>query len=114
MERPSETITVKDNRTGQTVEIPIEQGRYIDAKYFKQLDCLAKEEASLCIYDAYFLNTAVVRSKISYVDGERGILLYRGYRVEELIEKSNYLEVSFLLIYGHLPDTVFAISVFSL
>ncbi|PJF18120.1 Citrate synthase [Paramicrosporidium saccamoebae] len=58
----------------------------------------------LRVYDPAFLNTAVVKSQVSYVDGERGILLYRGYRIEDLLKHSNYLEVAYLLIYGELPD----------
>lgn len=113
------TLTVTDNRTGKQYEMPIEHERYVNAKEFQQIlhsnrdakagndtDEASAEDDGLCIYDPGFVNTAVVRSKISYVDGERGILLYRGYRIEDLVEHSNYLDVAYLLIYGDLPDRV--------
>ena len=118
-----QTLTVTDNRTGRTYSIPIEDGRYINATAFQDIndssamlngtedadDGTESDEshssaAGLCLYDPAFFNTAVVRSKVSFVDGERGILLYRGYRIEDLVQHSNFLEVAYLLIYGALPD----------
>lgn len=107
------SLTIIDNRTGISYNIPIEDGNTIQAIYFKKIhdttDQIGSQEddsssGGLRIFDPAFLNTAVVRSQISYVDGERGILLYRGYRIEDLLQHSNYLEVAYLLIYGELPD----------
>ncbi|KND00222.1 citrate (Si)-synthase [Spizellomyces punctatus DAOM BR117] len=95
------TLTVLDNRTGKTYEVPIEEGT-IKATDFQKI----KEGAGpgIRIYDPAYQNTAVARSKICEIDGDKGILRYRGYPIEELAEKSNFLEVSYLLIYGELPS----------
>ncbi|GIW12549.1 MAG: citrate synthase [Dehalococcoidia bacterium] len=95
------TLTVIDNRTGKSYELPIQDGaiRAIDLRQIKT----GPDDFGLLSYDPAFLNTASCRSAITYIDGETGILEYRGYPIEELCEKSTFLEVAYLLIYGHLP-----------
>lgn len=92
----SESITVTDNRTGQSLEIPIERGG-IAAKEF------AKAVPGVWFYDPAFMTTAAAESSITYLDGEKGILRYRGYPIEQLAESSTYLEVAYLLLNGELP-----------
>lgn len=101
------TITVIDNRTGKSIEIELLNGKFIPSTAFKNLTLDEKDSSGICCYDPGFLNTAVAASKISYVDGDNGILRYRGYLIEELCEHCNFLEVAFLLIYGSLPTKVF-------
>lgn len=100
---PNNTITVTDNRTGKTVEIPINDQCFIDALQFKQLTLNEEDEIGITMYDPAFMNTAVSTSAITYIDGENGVLMYRGYDIEELAEKASFLEVAYLLIYGRLP-----------
>jgi citrate synthase len=97
----SETLTVTDNRTGRTYELPIEDGtiRSLDLRQIKVSD----DDFGLMGYDPAFMNTASCRSAITFLDGERGLLEYRGYPIEQLAEKSTYLEVAYLLIFGELP-----------
>ncbi|HET7554104.1 MAG TPA: citrate/2-methylcitrate synthase, partial [Gaiellaceae bacterium] len=90
-----ETLTITDNRTGKTFEAPIEDGA---------IRATAMKEAGLMSYDPAFLNTASVRSEITFIDGDAGILRYRGYPIEQLAERSTYLETAYLLIHGELPD----------
>src|SRR3990172_8828310 len=96
-----DTLTVTDNRTGKTYELPIENGA-IRAKDLRQIRG-DEEDYGLKGYDPAFLNTAACKSRITYIDGEKGILRYRGYPIEQLAEKSNYLEVANLILYGELP-----------
>ena len=96
-----ETLTVVDNRTGKTYELPIEDGT-VRAKHFRQIRAY-EGDFGLMVYDPGFANTASCRSAITHVDGERGILEYRGYPIEELAEKSSFLETAYLLIHGDLP-----------
>jgi citrate synthase len=96
-----DTLTVTDNRTGKTYELPIENGA-IRAKDLRQIR-VDDEDYGLKSYDPAFLNTAACKSRITYIDGEKGILRYRGYPIEQLAEKSNYLEVAYLILYGELP-----------
>ncbi|KAJ3032620.1 hypothetical protein HDV00_007314 [Rhizophlyctis rosea] len=96
------TLTVLDNRTGKTYEVPIKDGT-IQATAFQ---AMRDGGEGIRIYDPAYQNTAVARSSICEIDGEQGILRYRGYPIEELAEKSNFLEVSYLLIYGELPSKV--------
>jgi len=91
-----QTITVTDNRTGESYELPIENGG-IAAKDF------AKAVPGVWFYDPAFMQTAAAESSITYLDGEAGILRYRGYPIEQLAEKSTYLEVAYLLLHGELP-----------
>src|SRR5213594_642380 len=96
-----ETLTVVDNRTGKTYELPIEGGT-VRAKHFRQIKAY-EDDFGLMVYDPGFANTASCRSAITHVDGERGILEYRGYPIEELAENSSFLETAYLLIHGELP-----------
>jgi len=96
------TLTITDNRTGKTYEVPIENGaiRAIDLRQIKEND----DDFGLMTYDPAFLNTASCKSKVTYIDGDRGILNYRGYPIEQLAEKSTFLETAYLLIHGELPN----------
>jgi len=95
------TLSITDNRTGRRYEIPIEDGaiRSIDLRQIK----VDEEDFGLLAYDPAFLNTASCRSAITFIDGDKGILEYRGYPIEQLAEQSSYLEVAYLLIHGELP-----------
>jgi citrate synthase len=96
-----ETLTVRDNRTGQEYEVPILDGAIKAADMGKiRVD---EETPGLAVYDPGFVNTASCRSSVTFIDGEKGILEYRGYPIEQLAEKSTYLEVAYLLIHGELP-----------
>lgn len=97
----NDTLTITDNRTGRTYEVPItdETIQAIDLRQIKVKD----DEFGMMTYDPAFSNTAACRSAITYIDGDAGILHYRGYPIAELAEKSSYLEVAYLLIYGELP-----------
>ncbi|HLH65835.1 MAG TPA: citrate synthase [Solirubrobacteraceae bacterium] len=96
-----ETLTVTDNRTGRTYEIPIQDGT-IRATELRKIK-LSDDDFGLMTYDPAYMATASCRSSITFIDGDRGILEYRGYPIEELAEKSTYLEVAYLLIHGRLP-----------
>jgi len=97
----TQTLTVTDNRTGQTYELPITDGtiRGLDLRQIKTDD----EDFGLMSYDPAFMNTASCRSAVTFIDGDKGILEYRGYPIEQLAEKSSYLEVAYLLVHGELP-----------
>ena len=97
----AETLTITDNRTGKQYEIPIQDGtiRAADLRKIK----VTSDEFGMMTYDPAFMNTASCRSRITFIDGDKGILCYRGYPIEQLAEKSNYLEVSYLLLHGELP-----------
>ena len=92
-----ESITITDNRTGESVEIPIAEGG-VDASAWRKL------LPNVWFYDEAFTTTACTRSAITEIDGDAGILRYRGYPIEQLAESSTYLEVAYLLIYGELPS----------
>ena len=92
-----QSITVTDNRTGDSLEIPIENGG-VSAKE------IIKAAPGLWVYDPAFMATAAAESSITYLDGEAGILRYRGYPIEQLAEHSTYLEVAYLLMHGELPN----------
>jgi citrate synthase len=98
----TDSLTVRDNRTGTEYEIPITDGtiRAADLGQIKTAD----DEPGLATYDPGFVNTASCRSSVTYIDGEAGILEYRGYPIEQLAEKSSFLEVAYLLIHGELPS----------
>ncbi len=98
----SNTLTIKDDRTGKEYQIPINNGT-ISAKDLRQLK-INDNDFGLSTYDPGLVNTAVCKSKITYIDGDAGILRYRGYPIEELAERKEYLEVAYLLIYGELPS----------
>jgi citrate synthase len=95
------SLSITDNRTGKAYEIPIEAGaiRAVDLRQVRT----GHDDFGLLSYDPAFLNTASCRSTITYIDGDRGILEYRGYPIEQLAEQSSYLEVAYLLVHGQLP-----------
>ena len=95
------TLTVTDNRTGKTYEFPITDGT-IRATELRNIK-VADDDFGLMTYDPAFMNTASCRSAITYLDGDNGVLRYRGYPIEQLAEKSTFLEVAWLLIHGDLP-----------
>jgi citrate synthase len=99
---PNETLTITDNRTGKTYTLPINNDaiRAIDLRQIKT----GPEDFGLLSYDPAFLNTASCQSAVTYLDGDRGILRYRGYPIEQLAEKCSFLEVAFLLLNGELPS----------
>ncbi|TSD68487.1 citrate synthase [Aeromicrobium piscarium] len=96
-----QTLTVRDNRTGDEYELDITDGA-IRASDVGKIG-KTEDEAGLAVYDPGFTNTASTRSAVTFIDGDKGILEYRGYPIEQLAESSNFLEVAYLLIYGELP-----------
>ena len=99
---PQDSLTITDNRTGQSYAIPIENGtiRAMDLRKIKT----EAEDFGLMTYDPAFMNTASCKSAITYIDGDRGILRYRGYPIDILAENCTYLEVAYLLLFGELPS----------
>lgn len=97
-----DSLTVTDNRTGRTYELPITNGT-IKALDLRQIK-VDKDDFGLMSYDPAFKNTAATKSTITYIDGDKGILEYRGYPIEQLAEKSTYLEVAYLILHGELPN----------
>jgi citrate synthase len=97
----ADTLTIIDNRTGKQYEVPITHDtiKSMDLRQIKVKD----DDFGLMTYDPAFLNTASCTSKVTYIDGDKGILRYRGYPIEELAERSNFLETSYLVLYGELP-----------
>jgi citrate synthase len=95
------TLSVTDNRTGRSYEIEINDGT-VRSTDFRQIK-VADDDFGLMTYDPAYMNTASCRSEITYLDGEKGVLEYRGYPIEQLAEKSTYLEVAYLLVEGELP-----------
>ncbi|MGB6430624.1 MAG: citrate synthase [Candidatus Acidiferrales bacterium] len=97
-----DTLSVTDNRTGKTFELPIssETIRALDLRPMK----VEPDDFGLMSYDPAFTNTALCKSRITFIDGDKGILRYRGYPIEELAEKSSYLETAYLILYGELPN----------
>ena len=98
-----DTLSVTDNRTGKTYEIPIEEGNVIRATALREIKT-GPEDFGMMSYDPALANTATCKSRVTFIDGDKGILRYRGYPIEELAEKSNYLEVAYLIVKGELPD----------
>jgi citrate synthase len=98
----ADTLTITDNRTGKQYEVKIQDGT-IRAADLRQIKVTA-DEFGMMTYDPAFMNTAACRSKITFIDGDRGILLYRGYPIDQLAEHSDYLETSYLLLFGELPN----------
>jgi citrate synthase len=94
-------LTVRDNRTGRDYELKVEDGaiRALDLRKIK----VSADDFGLMSYDPAFMNTASCRSRITFIDGDKGILRYRGYPIEELAERSSYLEVAYLILNGELP-----------
>ena len=97
-----DALTVVDQRTGKSYDLPITDGaiRAIDLRQIK----VDAEDFGLLSYDPAFLNTASCRSRITFIDGDKGILRYRGYPIDELAEKGTYLEIAYLLVHGELPS----------
>ena len=101
---PKDTLTVIDHRTGRQYEIPVQDGA-IRAVDLRQIKVSADGgDPGLMTYDPGYVNTASCRSAISFIDGEKGILRYRGYPIEQLAERSTFLETAYLLLYGELPS----------
>ena len=96
-----DTLTITDNRTGKQYEIPIQDGtiRAMDLRQIK----VVPDEFGMMTYDPAFMNTASCRSRITYIDGDDGVLLYRGYPIEQLAERSDFLETAYLILFGELP-----------
>ena len=99
---PDSRLTVVDHRTGKQYEIPIQDGtiRALDLRQIKA----SADDFGLMTYDPGYTNTAACRSRITFIDGDKGILRYRGYPIEELAEHSDHLETAYLLLHGELPD----------
>jgi citrate synthase len=97
-----DSLTITDNRTGQSYELPIQEGtiKAIDLRKIKN----GPEDFGLMTYDPAFTNTASCQSHITFIDGDQGILNYRGYPIEQLAERSTYLETAFLILNGELPS----------
>jgi citrate synthase len=100
-ERMADTLTITDNRTGKQYEIPIQDGtiRAMDLRQIK----VVSDEFGMMTYDPAFMNTAACRSRITFIDGDKGVLLYRGYPIEQLAEHSDFLETAYLILFGELP-----------
>ena len=98
----ADTLTITDNRTGKQYELPIQDGtiRAMDLRKIK----VADDDFGMMTYDPAFMNTAACRSKITYIDGDQGVLLYRGYPIEQLAEHSDFLETAYLILFGELPQ----------
>ncbi len=99
----ADTLTITDNRTGKQYEVPIAEGtiRAMDLRKIKA----SPEDFGLMTYDPAFQNTASCRSSITFIDGDKGILEYRGYPIDQLAEHSSYLETAYLILFGELPTT---------
>ncbi|NUR09009.1 MAG: citrate synthase [Nocardioidaceae bacterium] len=96
-----DSLTIRDNRTGQSYDVPISQGTVKAADLGKIR--AGDDQPGIAVYDPGFVNTASCKSAVTFIDGEKGILEYRGYPIEQLAEKSSFLEVTYLLIHGELP-----------
>ncbi|HYT66071.1 MAG TPA: citrate synthase [Vicinamibacterales bacterium] len=97
----ADTLTITDNRNGKRYEIPIQDGT-IKATDLRQIKVTA-DEFGMMTYDPAFMNTAACKSRITYIDGDKGVLLYRGYPIEQLAEQSDFLETAWLILFGELP-----------
>ncbi|MBI4886988.1 MAG: citrate synthase [Acidobacteria bacterium] len=97
----ADTLTITDHRTGKQYDLPITDGT-IRATDLRQIKA-GPDDTGLATYDPAFMNTACCRSRITYIDGDKGILEYRGYPIEQLAERSTYLETAYLIIFGELP-----------
>ncbi len=104
-----DTLTITDNRTGEIYEVPISYGTYpeygaaIPASELRKIKA-SENDFGLITYDPGYTNTGSCKSNITFVDGQRGLLRYRGYPIDQLAEKSNYLEISYLLLNGERPN----------
>jgi citrate synthase len=97
----TDTLSITDNRTGKKYDVPIQDGtiRAMDLRQIKT----GADDFGLMTYDPAFMNTANCRSAITYIDGDKGVLLYRGYPIEQLAEESDFLETAYLILFGELP-----------
>jgi citrate synthase len=98
----ADTLTITDNRTGKQYQVPIQDGT-IKATDLRQIK-VTPDEFGLMTYDPAFMNTANCKSRITYIDGDKGVLLYRGYPIEQLAEQSDFLETASLILNGELPQ----------
>jgi citrate synthase len=98
----ADSLTITDNRTGKQYEVPVVDGT-IKAMDLRQIRT-GPDDFGLMTYDPAFQNTAACRSAITFIDGDKGILLYRGYPIEQLAEESSYLETAYLILFGELPS----------
>ena len=96
-----DTLTITDNRTGKKYDVPIQDGT-IKATDLRQIKVTA-DEFGMMTYDPAFMNTAACKSRITHIDGDKGVLLYRGYPIEQLAEQSDFLETAYLILFGELP-----------
>jgi citrate synthase len=100
----ADTLTITDNRTGKQYEIPVQDGaiRAMDLRQIK----VTPDDFGMMTYDPAFMNTAACRSRITFIDGDKGVLLYRGYPIEQLAENSDFLETAYLILFGELPGAL--------
>jgi citrate synthase len=100
----ADTLTITDNRTGKQYEIPVQDGtiRAMDLRQIK----VAAGDFGMMTYDPALMNTASCRSRITFIDGDKGVLLYRGYPIEQLAEHSDFLETAYLILFGELPSSL--------
>ncbi len=99
---PEQSLTITDDRTGKSYTLPIENGT-VRAMDLRQIKTDA-DDFGLMTYDPALMNTASTKSAITFIDGDKGILEYRGYPVEQLAERCNFLEVAYLILFGELPN----------
>src|SRR4051812_26230943 len=98
-----DTLTIRDNRTGKDYEVDILEGDVIRAMDLRKIK-VAEDDFGMMSYDPAFSNTANTRSAITFIDGDKGILRYRGYPIEQLAERTTFLEVAYLILMGELPN----------
>ncbi|HXW05692.1 MAG TPA: citrate synthase [Vicinamibacterales bacterium] len=98
----ADTLTITDNRTGRQYEVPVQDGT-IRAMDLRQIR-VTPDEFGMMTYDPAFMNTAACRSRITFIDGDKGVLEYRGYPIEQLAEHSTFLETAYLILFGELPS----------
>ena len=106
MDTPRKTLTIVDNRTGKTYEVPVRQG-CIPAMALREIR-VSQDDFGLMSYDPGFLNTASCKSAITFIDGDQGILRYRGYPIEQLAEHSSFLEVAYQIGGASCRERVFS------
>jgi len=100
---PRDAVTITDHRTGKSYDLPVEH-ETIRAMELRQIK-VNSDDFGLMTYDPAFMNTADCKSTITYIDGDKGILRYRGYDIDDLAENCTFLQVAYLLLYGELPNS---------
>ena len=105
-------LTAIDHRTGKEASVEIKDGAVPATFFHSAFATSASDGDGVRLYDPAYQNTAAVKSAVSFIDGERGVLRYRGYAIEELAERASFLEVAYLLIYGELPTKVFCMQLY--